>query len=361
MPTLGDTGRGGVLWNGPRTRGLARISPRRPGSYLRPVQGSGDVTLDTHGCERAYRRWPLRVGFVNNMPDAAFASTYDQFAGLIRGASAGRPLELRCFYLPEVPRDRRVLERARLRYREIEALYVDPPDALVITGTEPRSADLAGEPYWDALSTLIRWAEATVASTLLSCLASHAAVLALDGIGRRRLASKQSGVFYQEVDTIHPLAPGLGAVAAFPHSRMNEIPLDALRGHGYRVVVSGVESGWSVATRESGRRLLVLLQSHPEYDPATLLKEYRRDVRRYLEGSSSTHPEPPTSYLDAPGLAALEEFRARCEAGPSRPSIQDFPYEETLRYVRSSWRAASQQLFVNWLADAEERAALVAT
>jgi homoserine O-succinyltransferase/O-acetyltransferase len=30
------------------------------------------------------------------------------------------------------------------------------------------------------------------------------------------------------------------------------------------------------------RSLFVLLQGHPEYDSATLLREYRRDVGRFL-------------------------------------------------------------------------------
>ena len=42
---------------------------------------------------------PLRIGFVNNMPDGAFLATEQQFAGLVSRATGGTvPLEL--FFFP---------------------------------------------------------------------------------------------------------------------------------------------------------------------------------------------------------------------------------------------------------------------
>jgi homoserine O-succinyltransferase len=304
-------------------------------------------------------RWPLRVGFVNNMPDAAFEDTYQQFAGLILTGCAPSEVELHCFYLPSVPRAASVLQDASVPYQDVDHLYADPPDALVITGTEPRSRDLAAEPYWDELFELLRWAEAEVPSTLLSCLAAHAAALALDGIQRVRLPAKQSGVYRQWVDRTHPLSRGLGPKASFPHSRYNEIPGRELVAARYRLMVASSRSGWTIATREKAGRLLTLLQGHPEYSERTLLKEYRRDVRRVLDGTSEIHPEIPVNYFDRAGVELLEAFRDRC-AGPAQPAPEDFPSQAAADHIRARWDQASRRLFRNWLADSRLRTALVA-
>ncbi len=295
----------------------------------------------------------LEVGFVNNMPDAAFDDTYQQFVRLLSAGAQGFTVNLRGYFLPHVPRSQAVQSAAPLHYDDIACLYRHPPDAVIITGLEPKAIDLATEPFWDDLAQLLRWAEATVPSTILSCLASHAAALALDGISRRPLGSKLSGVFAQEVDADHTLGTGLEPVLSFPHSRYNDIPAAALSDR-YRLVVSSPHSGWTVATRQTDGRLFVLLQGHPEYGPLTLLKEYRRDVRRYFEGVQATHPAIPVDYLDAAGIELLESYRVTCEGRP-RDVLEDFPFEEAAQHVLFSWEGSSRRLFANWLADAATR------
>jgi homoserine O-succinyltransferase len=301
----------------------------------------------------------LEIGFVNNMPDAAFEDTYQQFVGLLGAGTEGFTVNLRGYFLPTVPRGETVQRAAALHYDHVASLYANPPDALIVTGLEPKAVDLATEPFWDELAHLLRWAEATVPSTILSCLASHAATLALDGISRRPLPAKLSGVFAQKVDGDHPLGAGLEPVLSFPHSRYNDIPAWVLNDR-YRLVVSSPVSGWTVATRRSDRRLFVLLQGHPEYGPLTLLKEYRRDVRRFFEGVQATHPAIPVDYLDPAGIELLESYRDRCQ-GQAGSSLEEFPYEEAAKHVLFGWEDSSQRLFANWLADAASRSSPAAS
>ena len=68
--------------------------------------------------------------------------------------------------------------------------------------------ELTDERYWADLATLLNWAEATVPSTWLSCLAAHGALRALDQTDRVRLSVKRSGVFPQPVNQSHPLGSG---------------------------------------------------------------------------------------------------------------------------------------------------------
>jgi homoserine O-succinyltransferase len=322
-------------------------------------QVTGVRISDRSSTPRSTNRTVLTVGFVNNMPDSAFEATYRQFAGLLRAGASGFTVDLRGYCLPHPPRSESIRNAASLQYEDTACLFANPPDALIVTGSEPRSTNLANEPFWEDLVHLLRWAETTVPSTILSCLASHAVVLALDGIARTPLPAKQSGVFQQDVDADHPLGRGLERVVSFPHSRYNDIPASALNAR-YRLVVASPLSGWTVATRQNEGRVFVLLQGHPEYGPLTLLKEYRRDVNRFLDGTYPTHPAIPVDYLDATGIELLDSFRSICESR-STASIDDFPYEEAAQHICFGWERASTRLFTNWIVDAATRSAQVAS
>jgi homoserine O-succinyltransferase len=326
-------------------KGLSCARLPRPGS--RPP-------VDAPPGSRAFR-----VALVNIMPVAAFEDTHRRFSDLIRSGSRGMDLELRCYRLAQVGGwDCPAAWRAS--YRDVECLYCDPPDALVVTGTEPVCSDLREEDFWSALAELVRWATATVPSALMSCLAAHAALLALDGAVRRPMAKKRSGVFSQAVDRSHVLARGLSTMAAFPHSRWNEVPGSVLRGLGYDVVVGTEVDEWTVAARERAGRMLVLVQGHPEYEPATLLREYRRDLRRFAEGSAPVCPQLPVGYLDAVGEDRLRGWRDAIRRTPPPDWRRDFPLDPLLGHVVPSWSRNANRFFVNWIADARRRAVVLA-
>ena len=241
-------------------------------------------------------------------------------------------------------------------YRDLEGLYRYPPDALVITGAEPVMFEITDEPYWEALDTLLQWAEATVPSTLLSCLAAHGALRALDQADRVRLPAKRSGVYPQAVDQSHPLGRGLGAVTAFPHSRWNMVPGDIVRSLGYDVVVGTTGEEWTVAAREREGRMLMLVQGHPEYEPTMLLREYRRDMRRWVEGAMPAPPEFPANYVDPDGEKVLAAWISLAESLAPPEWSHAFPGDALVDHLASDWRDAAVQLFGNWLADARARA-----
>ena len=54
----------------------------------------------------------LRVGLVNNMPEAAFEETHDSFESLLAAGAGGVEIELRCYRIPgAVPRTRHLRHR----------------------------------------------------------------------------------------------------------------------------------------------------------------------------------------------------------------------------------------------------------
>ena len=302
----------------------------------------------------------ITVALVNNMPDSAFLDTENQFRGAALGAN-GAGIEFELYTIKEIPRSEKVAALIEERYRGLDELWTRPPDALIVTGTEPTQVQLRFEPYWPYLARLLEWAAGHVQTTLLSCLASHATLLLFDGIERRQRPVKLSGVYGGTVsDPLDPLAAGLPDVVPIPHSRVNDVPEAALIDAGYRMVVGCSDAGWSVAAREQGDALFVLCQGHPEYGTLSLLREYRRDVRRSLFGRGAVpYPRLPDGYLGEEAVEILTEFERRASATDMDPRQlwPTFPFEEVAATVENTWAPISATLYANWLQLARTAAA----
>jgi len=191
----------------------------------------------------------IEIGLVNNMPDAALEATERQFVELIRAATTDSVVRLRLYSLPDVPRGERGRQEIAARYRDVSELWNSHLDGLVVTGTEPRAADLKDEPYWPTLAKLVDWARDNTTSAIWSCLAAHAVVLHIDGIERRPLAQKQFGIFDCKVTQAHPLTKGAGPRLRVPHSRCNDLPEAALASAGYRLLTRSAAAGVDAFTR----------------------------------------------------------------------------------------------------------------
>jgi homoserine O-succinyltransferase len=300
------------------------------GAHVTGAHVTGAGTAGAHGAD-AGRAWPgrrrpaatLTIGLVNNMPDAALAATEQQFRTLFAATGDPRTPHFIAFTLPGIARGEAA--RARLAgYPPFAAIPTAGLDLLIVTGAEPRAADLRDEPYWPALTGLLDWAEATGVPTVLSCLAAHAAVLHRDGIARVRLAEKCFGVFEHRATRPHPLTHGLPDAFLSPHSRWHELPEAALVAQGWQVLTRAAAVGPDLFVRQR-RGLTLCFQGHPEYAADTLLREYRRDVRRFLVGARPDFPPPPHGVLTADALAALAQFRARARAGCGEALLGGLP------------------------------------
>ena len=311
-------------------------------------------------------RRPITVALVNNMPDSAFVDTEDQFRWTTTAALEGATVELELYTITEIPRSEQIAAVIASRYRGLDQLWTRPPDAMIVTGTEPTQPQLRFEPYWPYLARLLEWAANSVPTTLLSCLAAHASILLFDGIERMRLPVKCSGVFGGSIeDRSDPLARGLPRVVPVPHSRLNGVPASTMIDAGYRIVIGSgrAEGGWAVAARKQGQGMFVLCQSHPEYGTLSLLREYRRDVRRCLFGRGTMpYPRIPDGYLSPKALATLQRFeRQVAVAGTdARELWARFPYDEVAPTVENTWAPASALLYRNWLRFADATLPLAA-
>ncbi len=295
----------------------------------------------------------LTCALVNNLPDGAFVTSERQFVDLLHaGRPPGTTVEVHCHTLPSDARAAHVARHIEACYTPLDQLRWERPDVIIITGSEPRTSDLAAERYFAELISVVEWAVANTRSVLLSCLAAHAALLAFDGLERHRLAVKCSGVFDHEVRTGHALTTALVAPVALPHSRVNDLTPAEVAGAGYDVVMMSEEVGWGVITRRVGACLMVLVQGHPEYDPTTLLREYRRDAARYVSGVRTEQPCLPWRCVAPEDRQALADFHLRLISEPTHPSsLSGLPFEAVARRAPWPWRAAAIRLYTNWLAE----------
>ena len=288
------------------------------------------------------------IGLINNMPNGALAATERQFVNLLSAASEGIALRLSIYALPEVPRSEQSRRYIDSSYRSIDTLWESQLDGLIVTGTEPVAANLADEPYWGTLTRVLEWAEQNTSSSIWSCLAAHAAVLHLDGIGRRRYSEKRFGLFECAGVTNHELIGGAPTRLRVPHSRWNDIDESDLVSCGYRIVSRASDGGVDSFVKQT-KSLFVFFQGHLEYEANTLLLEYRRDIGRYLRGERDTYPRMPESYLDEDASAALAALRTRAIADRRVELLDEFPTSLGERNLTPMWRPAATHVYRNWL------------
>jgi homoserine O-succinyltransferase len=289
-----------------------------------------------------HNRASVHVGLVNNMPDAAMRATELQFARLLKEAAGSLDVRLRLFSLGSIERGELARSRMDGFYDDAGFLQAANIDALIVTGAQPATDDLRDEPYWPELAHLIDWAEIGTISTLFSCLAAHAAVLHLDGVPRRPLPRKLSGVYQSARVEDDPLFFGMTLETAVPHSRRNDIAEADLVARGYRVLSRLSNGQADIFTREPpGHSRFVFLQGHPEYDSGTLGREYLRDMGRYLAGDAPTPPALPENYFDR----ATED---RLGALTSN-DIADHAAIINTAMPLQAWRGGTVRLFANWL------------
>ncbi len=320
-------------------------APDEPSSAATPLPAAVPATFESRvGRDPSL---PLEIGLVNNMPDAALRSTERQIRGLLERSCGDLGFNLRVYNIPEVPRSQAGRELAR-NYRDIAELWHTALDGVIVTGTEPRSDDLRQEPYWDTLTRLMEWADEHTTSSIWSCLAAHAALQHMDGIERRRLAQKRSGVFDCTRESDHLLTVGLPERLRMPHSRWNELALEDLVKAGYSVLTRSPEAGADAFVKQK-RSLFLFFQGHPEYDADTLILEYRRDIGRYLRGERETYPTVPRGCFDGAVLQQLQMLRLLAARHRNEATLAAFPLALATSHAEKSWGETATALYRNWL------------
>ena len=295
----------------------------------------------------------IEIGLVNNMPEAALEATEQQFLDLLGAAAGDSWVHLRFFSLPGVPRSERGRSYLSQSYGDVADIRKAELDGLIVTGTEPKAARLVEEPYWPAFTQLVDWAASNTISTVWSCLAAHAAVLHLDGIERRRIDTKCSGIYECFKLAEHWLTDDIASPLRISHSRLNELRAPDLSAKGYQLLTYSPQCGVDIFARQL-RSQFIFLQGHPEYEALSLEREYLRDISRFLAGERDSYPAIPTNYFDSETEASLASFESRARH-ERRPALSTELPERTLRQDAAT-SAAATAIFRNWLGYLSDRA-----
>ncbi|MGA7155472.1 MAG: homoserine O-succinyltransferase [Acidobacteriaceae bacterium] len=293
-------------------------------------------------------REPIRIGLVNSMPKAAFKATENQFLSLLNAASEDLSIELSLYVLRSTRATAHGHERATSRYDFVDELWGQHLDGLIVTGTEPISTSLKHEPYWDSLTQLLDWARTNTLSSVWSCLAAHAAILHMDGIERRRNHDKHFGVFQCQRVSEDRLLEGIASHFHIPHSRWNGVTEQDLTAHGYRVLTrtSDAEVDTFIKQEDS---LFVFFQGHPEYATDTLLREYRRDIGRYLRKQADTYPLVPRGYFAPSSELAFSSLRETAGSQSVDQLLAGVSTAMDTLQIENTWRSSAVRLYRNWL------------
>lgn len=316
---------------------------------FRRIREHGEEVLSTERAKHQDIR-ELHIGLLNMMPDAALTATEQQFIRLVGNCNQIAQFYVYPFSIPELNRGPEAEEHIRKYYFDFSEIAGDGLDALIITGANVANPALEQETFWGPLIEIVRWADQNVASTLCSCLATHALVQHLHGINRQRLPHKQWGVYSHRINVPeHPLMRDINTRFDAPHSRYNEITRQQLEVEGLTVLVESVDAGVHLAVSPDGIRT-VYFQGHPEYDSISLLKEYKREVFQYFLGERDKKPRYPEQYFSADAHKVASHFMEYMEnAQDVQTALQNFPEAELKHHVDNTWGDTGKAIVNNWL------------
>lgn len=313
------------------------------------LQQEGETVLNRDSAVKQDIR-ELHIGLLNMMPDAALAATERQFFRLVGESNSIAQFYMHPFTLSELPRGEKGKAHVEQFYESFEQIKEQGLDALIITGANVTGPELSEEPFWEPLIEVINWAYENVTSTLCSCLATHAVLEFRYQQKRRPLGFKRWGVYSHHVtNRNHPLVTGVNTRFDVPHSRYNQINQEQFEKAGLHILAESKEADVHLAVSEDQFRL-VFFQGHPEYDIISLLKEYKREVKRFYSNEHDDYPPFPENYFTLQSQASLNEYKAQViEAKQNKSELPEFPEELISSKLDNTWHDTAEAILNNWI------------
>jgi homoserine O-succinyltransferase len=292
----------------------------------------------------------MHIGLLNMMPDSALAATERQFFRLVGQSNQIAQFYVHPFTVRELKRGADAEAHIAQYYETFEQVKEQGLDALIITGANVTQPDLSLEPFWKPLNKVIDWAYDNVTSTLCSCLATHAVLQFRYGQKRKHLGFKRWGVYpHRVVDRRHPLVADVNTRFDVPHSRFNDVSREQFEAAKLHILVESDVAGVHLAVSEDRLRL-VFFQGHPEYDTVSLLKEYKREVKRFAQGEAGEYPPLVENYFPLKVQAILEEHGERVKGAKKRGQpAPELPESLIAGALDNTWHDTAEAVIDNWI------------
>jgi homoserine O-succinyltransferase len=292
----------------------------------------------------------MHIGLLNMMPDKALEATERQFLRLVGESNQIAQFYVHPFTLKEIKRNETGQAHVNKYYMDIETIKEQGLDALIITGANVIGHELSAQAFWNPLREFTEWAYENVTSTLCSCLATHALLEFRYGLKRRPLADKRWGVYpHRVVDKTHPLVSGVNTRFDVPHSRFNQVDREQFEQAGLDILVESEEAGVHLAVSEDGFRI-VFCQGHPEYDANSLMKEYKREIGRFIFEDMKEYPPQPRNYFNGLNCAILDEYKDRVlHTKRNDLAAPEFPEHLLVSTLDNTWHDSAEAVINNWI------------
>ncbi len=292
----------------------------------------------------------MHIGLLNMMPDKALQATERQFFRLIGESNQIAQFYVHPFTLDTLERGPEGRAHVKAYYSTFDQIREEGLDALIITGANVVEKNLADEKFWGPLNEVVEWAYENVTSTLCSCLATHAVLQARYNQQRTPLPAKRWGVYpHRLVDHKHPLVAGVNTRFDVPHSRFNEVFREQFIDAGLTILAESDVAGVHLAVSPDGFRQ-VFFQGHPEYDAISLLKEYKREVGRFIRHEITEYPPFPEHYFSLRDQAILEEYHERVLIAHVKGySPPEFPEHLIIPNLDNTWHDTAEAVINNWI------------
>lgn len=189
-------------------------------------------------------------------------------------------------------------------------------DGLIITGAPVEKLEFEEVEYWKELTEIMEWSKTHVTSTFHICWGAQAGLYYHYGIPKYELDKKMFGVFKHRIyNNQSQLLRGFDDEFYVPHSRHTEIKKsDVEKIEALTLLSDSEDSGVYLIISKDGRQIFAT--GHSEYDPLTLMGEYKRDINKGLK------IDVPQNY---------------------------FPKDNPINKPIVKWRGHSNLLFSNWL------------
>lgn len=219
---------------------------------------------------------PLKLLILNIMPTKIVTETQ-----LLRMLS-NTPLQIEVDWIHMASHESKNISQEHLLafYKTFDEIKENRYDGLIITGAPVERLEFEDVDYWQEMEKILEWSKRHVFSSFFICWASQAALYHFYGIKKYELKEKLTGVYchHTNVDKMkRKILRGFDYQFYAPHSRYTTVKKEDIELiDNLDILASSNEAGVYLIAEKDGSRFFVT--GHPEYDPDTLDKEYRRDL-----------------------------------------------------------------------------------
>lgn len=258
---------------------------------------------------------PLKILILNIMPTKIVTET--QLLRLLSNS----PLQVEVDWLHMASHESKnvSVEHLLAFYKTFDDIQDEKYDGMIVTGAPVEKLTYEDVDYWEELTQILDWSKTHVFSCFFICWAAQAALHYFYGIEKHLLDHKLTGVYLHHTNKekmYRKILRGFDFQFYAPHSRYTTVlQEDIEQVKELDVLASSNEAGAYLIASKDGSRFFIT--GHPEYDPDTLDKEYRRDL-----SNPHIQSEMPKNY---------------------------YLNDDIEQDIQVKWRSHAYLIFANWL------------